>query len=179
LVGIASGLSIILGVGVAATQLVRFVSETERANVGLRLSSLSHLSQVLAKDEEIRRRSHVFLKERLPKLVPRVDQLIEEHGNGEAFYLSEEMLDFAAVHWHYEQLGALVKLKYLEFSLIFEVIPFPDLYWEQTEPLRASIKRNWRGKGAELPDFGANFEFLRECYLLSRRHPKQISCPSP
>jgi len=49
-------------------------------------------------------------------------------GSGEAFYLSKEMEDFAAVHYHYEQMGALVKLGYVDFPLVFEIVAFPDAY---------------------------------------------------
>ena len=56
------------------------------------------------------------------------------------------MEDFAALHCHCEQLGALVKLAYGEFALVVEIIAFPDDCMAAVKPL---------------PDFGSNIEFLQ------------------
>jgi len=79
-------------------------------------------------------------------------------------YLSPELSDFREIFRHYERLGAKVKLQYIDMDLIFEVIPFPDKYWEKTKDLRCRIQYNWYGKGRELTDFGTNFLYLKEFY---------------
>ena len=73
------------------------------------------------------------------------------------------MEDFAALHCHCEQLGALVKLAYGEFALVVEIIAFPDDCMAAVKPL---------------PDFGSNIQFLQSCYVLSRREPSKVpTCP--
>ena len=110
--------------------------------------------------------------------------MLDRLGSGEAIYISDELTNYRAVHYHYEQMGALVKLEYLDFPLIFEVIAFPDAYMDSAESLRRIIRENWKGKNKALPDFGANIEFLRKCYEKSRldaaKNPAAVAlCPKP
>ena len=178
LAGILSSLSIILGVAISVTQLIGFVENSRRASVTLRLSALQQIKDFLTRDEEVRRLAQEFLAEKLPAIQTNVDDRIKRYGSGEAFYLSPEMKDFATVHYHYEQMGALVKLGYVEFPLIFEIIAYPDAYMERVEPLRAAIARNWKGPGQALPDLGSNIQYLRSCYEASRRDYSQTpACP--
>jgi hypothetical protein len=178
-VGIAGGLSVILGVVISLFQLTAFVENSKRGNLTLRLSALQQVKTFLEEDEQVRRRAQAFLANRLPAVTVKQNAAIKRMGSGEAFYLSHEMKDFAAVHYHYEQMGALVKLGYVDFPLIFEVVAFPDAYMEAVEPLRAAIAANWKGAGRELPDLGANIKYLKSCYEMSRRDPaKTPACPN-
>ena len=178
LVSIATGLSVIVGVLISLTQLAAWVNESKRANLSARLQSLSEVQKFLQSDEAVRRRGRAFVHAQLPQVLARAEALLGAAGNGEDFYLSKDMEDFAAVHYHYEQLGALVKLEYVEFALIFEIIAFPDDYMAAVKPLRDAVAANWKGLGKPLPDFGSNIEFLRSCYALSRREPAKVpTCP--
>jgi hypothetical protein len=178
-VGIAGGLSVILGVVISLFQLSTFVDNSRRATMTLRLSALQQVKTFLEEDEQIRRRAQVFLANRLSAVTAKQNATIKQMGSGEAFYLSPEMEDFAAVHYHYEQMGALVKLGYVEFPLIFEIVAFPDAYMEAVEPVRAAIAANWKGVGRELPDLGSNIKFLKSCYEMSRRNPaRPAACPN-
>ncbi len=177
-VGLATGLSVIVGVLISVTQLVEWVDDSKRANLTERLQSLQHVAHLLERDERIRLRARAFLRERLPEIAPHVDELIRQAGTGEDLYLSQDMEDYAAVHFHYEQLGALVKLEYIEFPLVFEIIPFPDEYMTAIEPVRRALSANWKGPGKPLPDLGANIDFLKRCYELSRAAPlERPHCP--
>jgi len=178
LVSIASSISVILGVAVAATQLLGYVDNAKRNDATLRLSALQHVKDFLARDEEMRRLGHEFMTQKLPAIEANLAERIKQSGSGEAFYLSPEMKDFAAVHYHYEQMGALVKLGYLDFPLIFEIIAYPDVYMQRVEPLRAAIARDWKGPGQPLPDLGSNIQYLRACYEASRKdYSKPAKCP--
>ena len=173
LVSIATGLSVIVGVLISLTQLAAWVNESKRANLSARLQGLSEVQKFLQSDEAVRRRGRAFVHAQLPQVLARAEALRGAAGNGEDFYLSKDMEDFAAVHYHYEQLGALVKLEYVEFALIFEIIAFPDDYMAAVKPLRDAVAANWKGLGKALPDFGSNIEFLKSCYALSRSQPKK------
>jgi hypothetical protein len=180
LVSIATGLSVIVGVLISVQQLAGWVGDSKQANVAARLESLGQVKEFLAADEQVRRRGRAFVKDRLPQLMPRIEQLIREAGNGEDVYLSKDLEDFAAVHYHYEQLGALVKLGYIEFPLIFEIIAFPDDYMKQVQPLREALAANWKGMGKPLPDLGGNIDYLKSCYTLSRERSKdRPTCSAP
>jgi len=177
---IVSSVSIFFGVLISVTQLMGFVENSRRANVTLRLSALQHVKEFLSRDEEVRRLAQDFLAQKLPAIEADVGERIKRYGSGEAFYLSPEMKDFATVHYHYEQMGALVKLGYVEFPLIFEIIAYPDAYMRRVEPVRAAIAKNWKGPGDPLPDLGSNIQYLGRCYEASRKDfLKTPACPRP
>jgi len=143
-----------------------------------KLSALKEIKTFLKEDEDIRRRGQQFLKEGLRVILPKMKEKISIAGSGEAFYLSKEMEDFAAVHYHYEQMGALVKLGYVDFPLVFDIVAFPDAYMNAVQPLRAEVGANWKGPGSSLPDLGSNIDFLKRCYEKSRKNYSQpASCP--
>ena len=176
--GIVSSLSIVLGVAISVTQLIGFVENSKRASVSLRLSTLQQVKDFLGRDEEVRRLAHAFLAQKLPGIEANVGERIKQYGSGEAFYLSPEMKDFATVHYHYEQMGALLKLGYVEFPLIFEIIAYPDMYMERVERVREAVARDWKGPGQPLPDLGSNIQYLRACYAASRKdYSKTPACP--
>lgn len=178
LVGIATGLSVIVGVLISLAQLADWVQDSKRANISARLDALQHVHKFLEADEAVRRRGRQFVRTQLPQLLPQLEERIRQAGSGEDFYLSDAMQDFAAVHYHYEQMGALVKLQYVEFPLIFEIIAFPDDYMAAVQPVRDAVAAHWKGLDKPLPDFGANIAYLRACYEFSRRRPDdEARCP--
>lgn len=176
--GIASNVAVIVGVVLSLLQLASFVDNSQRATQTAKLGALKEIKTFLEQDEEVRRKGQRFLREQLPQIAQNLKERLAAAGTGESLYLSPEMKDFAAVHYHYEQMGALVKLGYIDFPLIFEIIAFPDGYMDATEPVRSAIAANWKGPGKPLPDLGSNIQFLRSCYAKSRSEPnKAASCP--
>ena len=176
--GIASNLAVIIGVVLSVLQLTSFVDNSKRAAQSAKLSVLREIKTFLEQDEEVRRKGIHFLQKDLPEIQATVKARVAAAGSGEAFYLSDQMKDFAAVHYHYEQMGALVKLGYIDFPLIFEIITFPDAYMNAVEPVRKEIADNWKGAGQQLPDLGSNILYLKSCYMKSRAEPTKVaSCP--
>ncbi|MGM9512969.1 hypothetical protein ACS5PK_01820 [Roseateles sp. DB2] len=179
LVGIASGISVIVGAVISVGQFREFVDNSVKGDMSRRLAALSHVKEFFAEDARMARRAHRFLATHWLQIKPHLQEKIREAGSGEAFYLSEEMADYAAVHYHYEQLGALVKLGYIEFPLVYEIIAFPDDYMDRIDPLRQALAAHWKGPEKPLNDLGANIQWLRACYEYSRRLPpgKEPTCP--
>ncbi len=93
-------------------------------------------------------------------------ELLKTHGTGKAIYYGTPGL--GEVGRHYEHLGAMLKLGYVDFDLIFEVVSFPDDFWDSTQPLMTVIRENWGGEGKPLPDLWVNFGYLRERYHKQR-----------
>ena len=178
LAGIASSIAVIVGVVLSLLQLASFVDNSKRATQSAKLSALKEIKTFLEQDEEVGRNGQRFLREQLPQLKETLKARLAAAGTGESVYLSPEMKDYAAVHYHYEQMGALVKLGHIDFSLIFEIIAFPDSYMEAVESVRSELAANWKGIGKALPDLGSNIAFLKLCYEKSRKEPsKTPSCP--
>ncbi len=179
LVGIASGISVIVGAAISVGQFREFVDNSVKGDMSRRLAALSHVKEFFAEDAKMARRAHRFLSTHWLQIQPHIQEKILAAGSGEAFYLSEEMADYAAVHYHYEQLGALVKLGYIEFPLVYEIIAFPDEYMDTIAPLRQALAAHWKGPGKPLNDLGSNIQWLRACYEFSRKLPagKEPGCP--
>jgi hypothetical protein len=51
---------------------------------------------------------------------------------------------------------------------LFEIIPFPDEFWNESREWRYQIRDNWRGAGKPLNDFWANFKYLCDRYHAQR-----------
>jgi hypothetical protein len=81
---------------------------------------------------------------------------------------------------HYEVLGALVGADVVDFRLIYEVVDFPDEFWDATDELRAKARSNWsvRVQGNSrvtqgLPDFWKNFNKLHDRYVQQRKRDEE------
>lgn len=151
IIQILTGISIIVGIVAAITQV-------DLAVKGLKQSRLAQVNQLLDVDSDIRAKIPVFLN---TYTAAKLDAVLKDHPTGELAYLSDELEGLRTIGRHYERMGALVKFDYIDFVLIFEVIPFPESFWEGTTSFRTKIRKsNWLGGEKGLEDFWANFEYL-------------------
>jgi hypothetical protein len=98
------------------------------------------------------------------------NQLRSTYSTGKSAYYGTKGL--ASAGRHYEYLGVMVRLRYVEFEPIFEVISFPDSLWDAAVDsglLKMVREENWNGTEKPLPDFWVNFEYLRNCYQAARK----------
>lgn len=100
--------------------------------------------------------------------LPSPDSLLEKYGTGRSIYYSEELKDFRKICNHYDTVGALMNGRYLDFDLYYQIVSFPDDFYDKTRELREKIKNNWEDKGKPLKDFLSNFENLRKRYETER-----------
>lgn len=73
-------------------------------------------------------------------------------------YGSEEYKELREIGYHYELIGVLVKNKGLDFKMIFDLFPFPDIIWKESKSLRKYIRKNY------VHDYWYNFEKLKSFY---------------
>jgi hypothetical protein len=75
----------------------------------------------------------------------------------------------------------MIRLGYVEFEPIFEIVSFPDELWSEMDEsglLKMIRTQNWSAPEHSLPDFWVNFEYLHRCYEATRNGaplPNQIS----
>ena len=74
-------------------------------------------------------------------------------------------------------LGAMIRLGYLDFDLVFEVVTFPDQFWNESEELRQFMADNWSGPDQPLSDLWSNFAYLRERYHEERARIAAAKAP--
>ena len=157
----AKNIAIIVGIAVTIFGLYKGYQELAMSARSQKLSTFGTVKELIKADEEQRAKMNEILEMKIP-------ELLKKHGNVEHFYDSPEGLKIASVGRHYEQLGALVRLGYVDFDLVYEVVPFPDEFWRATTPIREGARSNWSaGKG--LPDFWENFEYLKARYEKQRQ----------
>ena len=154
----AKNLAIIAGVAVTIFGLYKGYKELAFSTRTQKLSSFGTVKELIKADEEQRSKINDVLE-----MKASIPELIKKYGNVGRFYHSKEAANIASVGRHYEELGTLVRLGYIDFDLVYEIIPFPDEFWEAMAPIRNQAKSNWsEGKG--LPDFWKNFEYLKNLY---------------
>ncbi len=144
--------------------------EQERVGKAMRLAALGAVNDMIEKDRAKQPKIEEVIRfvETLPKSEA---ELLEDYGTGRGLYYANPNL--AEVGRHYEHLGAMVKLGYIDFDLIFEVITFPDDFWDATEPLVRVMRDHWGGPEKPLPDLWINFEYLRERYHEKRAQKRE------
>jgi hypothetical protein len=174
IVQIFTCLSFIMGIFLGLGELNKSRRELYVAVRILKLSSLQHQNRIFEQNREIRHKRQEFVKKyRKIKAEKReqeyIQQLFLKHGTGRCVYLSEELKVFSAVGRHYEYLGALVRLEYIDFPLVFEVLAFPDDFLDETRKLRQRIQDEWDGPGKRNNEFWKNFIYLRELYCKERK----------
>jgi len=102
--------------------------------------------------------------------------LLHKYGTGHQMYASEECKDLREIGGYFEQLGTDVRFKYIKFNYVFEIVDFPDDFWNLTAEIRREFRENnWSENGKGLPDFWSNFEYLKQRYeneYLLNRHSK-------
>jgi hypothetical protein len=77
-------------------------------------------------------------------------------------YFNKKYKDLRKAGYHYEYLGILIKYKMIPFKLVFDLITWPDDFWNESYYLRSIVRDHW------LPDFWENAEYLHDLYMDAR-----------
>ena len=161
---VVSKAAVIFGVIVGLVQLDSLKRGWDASNQAAKLQSLGYIQKFIEEDFEIQKRLDAYDAAKVAMLENKAQE-----KTGHTLYFSNELDDLPTIGEHFERMGAEVKLEYLDFSLLFEVVPFPDNFWEETRKIRAGLRANWGGKGHALPDLWSNFGYLCERYRTERR----------
>lgn len=138
--------------------------EEEKTSKAMRLAALGAVNQMIEKD--IQQQQKIREVVATLKTLPPPEELLKQKGTGKEIYYGID--GFAQVGRHYEHLGAMLRLGYIDFDLIFEVVAFPDDFWDAAQPYLTVIRENWSGPGKPLPDLWKNFGHLKESYYVQR-----------
>lgn len=133
-----------------------------------RVSALSESRKLFGDYEGVGKTAIKFNQSVKNNSIPSASVLLEKYKTGEQMYHSEELKGFRSVKDYFEQIGAFVKLGYLDFDLFFCVVAFPDSFWINSEPYRKCIGKNWSTEKGELKDFDSNMGYLYNLYKEKR-----------
>lgn len=99
----------------------------------------------------------------------RAQSLISAGQSGVGLYDgSPEFRSYGAISHYWEMFSQCVHDGEIPFQEISGGIPFPEEFWNKTQPLRQVFTANWQGANQPLPDFMSNFRYLCEQYKAAR-----------
>jgi hypothetical protein len=115
---------------------------------------------------------HFRIRKYFDKAVMQRDELInliKENPNSDdinLIYGKQEYSELREVGYHYEYIGILIKRKILPLELCFDLLPFPDKFWNESKEFVNIMREKY------LSDFWKNFEYLQEKYKSERKNKK-------
>jgi hypothetical protein len=167
---IAAGIGIIVGVIAGILGMINTVQSLKSSAAAAKERAYPQVKQVIEEDNQIKPVETAFLNEYAGEDGnQKLRQLIKDKGSVSQAYYSDELAGLREIGHHYEEMGAMVKHGYIDFDFIYDVVPFPDAFWTQTEEFRhAARSGNWEN-GKPLPDFWMNFSLLHNQYEKKRR----------
>ncbi len=137
-----------------------FVVAMDNLKAYKRSSNLSTLKEVLDDFREICDNNIFDLYEQ--DLRKWKEQMVETQLNPLNFYY-QSLPRIAKIGEFYEFAGMLVRKDLIDFELMFEVLPFPDKFWIDTEEFRQAMR------DVSYAGFWDNFSYLREQYIDARK----------
>jgi hypothetical protein len=172
---IASALSVMVGIILAVAEIYKASYDIKESIHTAKLNALPSVKEMIKEDGDIRTKAlsdfgGTWDEERIRKA------LDAHHGNVAEAYYSDDLAPVRTMGHHYEVLGELVEADVLDFKLIYEVVDFPDGFWDATEELRTRAKSSWTvkdGRPKGLPDFWQNFSKLHERYDQQRKRDEE------
>lgn len=97
------------------------------------------------------------------------EKLFTKYGSGERIYLSPEFKSIREFRGYLDQLAVYVKMEIISFDIIFELVTFPDLFWQESIEYRNIIAENYWGEKKPLTDFDTYIEELYNKYKKARK----------
>ncbi len=161
---IATTLSVVLGIILALAEISKTAEEMRASAQAAKLTALPTVTAFIEKDVQLRNSE---LQSDQDWNRARISEALAKYPTVESAYHSDDLKSVRTVGHHYEILGALVRTNYIDFNLVYEVVPFPDTFWAASDELRTRARGNWDGK-QPLKDFWSNFEYLRSRYCERR-----------
>lgn len=166
---IATLISTIIGIAISVHQLHETMTAARGTLSALKLQALQQVTGFLDNNSAVRQELAGYLRNQWKTDETLVKQRIDSGDSGEELYYSKDLEAYRKATAHYERLGSVIDLGYLDFDIVFDVIAFPDQFWSKTATTRNLLRDNWGGKGQALPDFQSAFRRLCGRYYAERK----------
>ena len=86
--------------------------------------------------------------------LPTYKELLKKHRSAHGVKAAPELANLFRLGGFYEEVGVLVRYDFVDFTLVFDMVPFPDRLWESARSILHGLRADWA------PDFWANWEYL-------------------
>jgi hypothetical protein len=110
---------------------------------------------------------HLKKRKCLIEATKKIDELITELKNNIdsdfcTLYSNSKYDPIREISYHWEYIGVLISKKMLSFRIIFELFPFPDIFWAKAQELIKIVRKNY------VFDFWIHIEHLNCLYEKER-----------
>ena len=161
-----TGISLIVGIAVG----IWGPGGLLRADKKMKLDSLNPIKELVAEDYTVKRAIAAL---EWTQLEQEVCASLASQRTGHDTYFSEAapVKRLSEITEHYERMGSMVALGYVQFDRLFEVISFPDDFWRRLTRVRGVLAQHWRSplfSERALPDLWGNFYNLCERFQHKR-----------
>ena len=156
---------IIVLVGIGAT-FVATRKQAQAASESLKLLAASNQFQAFRTIVEESRSLKSTRDELEQSGVPSYESLKKKYHSVHGIKTAPELKELLRLGGFYEEVGVLVRRDFIDFILVFDMVPFPDQIWKSAQSVIAGIRRDW------IPDFWENFEYLHSRYEAQRKEAR-------
>jgi len=169
---IITALSIIVGIILGIAQLYKTSRDLKESTRIAKLTALPTVKELIREDGDVRTKALNDFGGEWDK--QKINQVLAQRRTVAEAYYSDDLKPVRDMGHHYEVLGALVAAEVVDFKIVYEIVDFPDGFWDATEDLRTQAQINWvkedgKGKGKGLSDFWKNFNKLHGRYVEQRK----------
>ncbi len=161
---IVNTLSLVIGIIVGLTHLISLSEHAHESLDTLKIQSIDHIDRFIDHYNDTQASRTSLITQDLSQLEQEISQLIKVGQSGQTIYHSEKLKDYRIVSSYWERVGALIYLKYIDFDIMYETVPFPKEFWSSTGNIRKLLADNWYGKGLVLEEFLVNIDRLKQRY---------------
>lgn len=106
--------------------------------------------------------SSAFVRQDMERAAKRAADRIDDGAAASDLYYDKTFYGgaYGPISHYWEMFGECIVNGDLKFERLSGSVPFPQVFWTRTHPLRQTFLSNWSGKNAPLPDFMENFQQL-------------------
>ncbi|MBL6852268.1 MAG: TIR domain-containing protein [Alphaproteobacteria bacterium] len=103
-----------------------------------------------------------FASQDMDRAASRATRRIDNGAAASELYYDKSFYSgaYGSISHYWEMFSECVVEGDLKFDQLSGSVPFPQVFWTRTHPLRQTFLSNWSGKNAPLPDFMENFQKL-------------------
>lgn len=118
--------------------LVALVFTAYQIRLSLKTNEATLLQDLFDKNAELRKH---FIQ--LRTTIPSYEELIKKCPDPQELRCLEELEPLFQIGHHYEYIGLIVKKNLIRLDLVFELIPVDKEIWENSEPVRKFLRKQY------------------------------------
>lgn len=163
---IGANVAQIIVLGAISATFIATRKQAQAASENLKLLAASNQFQAFRTIVEESRSLKSLRDELEQDGLPSYESLKKKYHSVHGIKSAPELTKVLHLGGFYEEVGVLIRRDFIDFTLVFDMVPFPDQIWKSAQSIIVGIRRDW------IPDFWENFEYLHTRYEASRKQAR-------